>query len=38
MVVFPELSKPMIIIFSYFFPFSLENIVAKIEPIQMIKL
>ncbi len=33
MVVLPELSSPIIIIFNYFFPFSFENTVANIDPI-----
>lgn len=32
-VVLPELSNPIIIIFNYFFPFNFENTVAKIDPI-----
>lgn len=34
-VVFPELSSPIIIIFSYFLPFSFENIFVNIEPINL---
>jgi hypothetical protein len=36
MVVFPELSKPMIIIFNYFLPLSFEKTLANIEPINLI--
>lgn len=35
MVVLPELSNPIIIIFSYFFPFSFENTDANIDPISI---
>lgn len=33
MVVLPELSRPMIMIFNYFLPDSFENIAPNIEPI-----
>jgi hypothetical protein len=34
MVVLPELSNPIIMIFNYFFPFSFEKIDVKIDPIK----